>query len=100
MVFLILGDVIVRSMMDIFSNNLLIDTLSSLIIIRLNLVSSSSRGLAPIELSYIRFYFELYALKSPINIVFSIMILFQLISSIARLFLIYTSKYIYPRPIT
>ena len=66
----------VRSIINIFSNNLLIGTPSSLIIIRSNLVSSSSRGLASIELSYIRFYFELYALKLLINIILSIMILF------------------------
>ena len=95
----ILSDVMVRSIMNIFSNNLLIGTPFSLIIIRLNLVSSSSRSLVPIELSYIGFYFELYALKSSISIVFSIIILFQLISSIARLFLAYILRYMYPRPI-
>ena len=71
-----LGDVIIRSIINIFSNNLFIGIPSSLIIIRLNLVSSFSRGLESIELSYIKFYFELYVLKSPINIVFSIIILF------------------------
>ena len=48
-----LGDVIVRSMMDIFSNNLLVATPSSLITIRLYLFKSFSRGLAFISLSYI-----------------------------------------------
>ena len=72
----ILGDVMVRSIIDIFSDNLLIGTLSSLITVRLNLVSSFSRGLVPIELSYMGFYFELYVLKLPISIVFSVMILF------------------------
>ena len=89
----------VRSIINIFSNNLLIGTPFSLIIIRSNLVSSSSRGLVSIELSYIGFYFELYVLKLPINIVFSIIILFWLISFIIRLFLIYVFKYVYSRPI-
>ena len=66
----------VKSIINIFSNNLLIDTPSSLIIIRLNLINSSSKGLVPIELSYIKFYFELYVLKLPINIILSIIILF------------------------
>ena len=69
-------DVIIRSIINIFFNNLLIDTLSSLIIIRLNLINSSSKGLVSIELSYIRFYFELYVLKSFISIIFSMIILF------------------------
>ena len=89
----------VRSMINIFSNNLFIGTSFSLIIIRLNLVSSSSKNLVLIELSYIKFYFELYVLKLSINIILSIIILFQLISSIIRLFLIYIFRYIYPRPI-
>ena len=72
----ILGDVIIRSMINIFFNNLLIGIFSSLITIRLNLINSSSRDLVPIELSYIGFYFELYALKSSINIIFLIIILF------------------------
>ena len=76
MISFILGDVIVRSIINIFSNNLLIGIPFSLIIIRLNLVSNFSRGLASIELSYINFYFELYVLKLPINVIFSIMILF------------------------
>ena len=76
MVSLMLGDVMVRSMMNIFSNDLFVGTPSSLIIIRSNLVSSFSRGLAPIELSYVGFYFELYVLKSFISIVLSIIILF------------------------
>ena len=71
-----LGDVIVRSIINTFFNDFFIGIPSSLITIRLNLVSSSSKGLAPIEFSHIRFYFELYALKSLISIVFSIMILF------------------------
>ena len=66
----------IRSIINIFFNNLLIDIPSSLITIKSNLISSSSKNLAPIELSYIKFYFELYVLKLPINIVFSIMILF------------------------
>ena len=72
----ILSDVIVRSIINIFFNNLLIGILSSLIIIRLNLISSFSRGLVPIKLSYIKFYFELYVLKLFINIIFSIIFLF------------------------
>ena len=72
----ILGDVIIRSMMDIFSNNLFIDIPFSLIIIKLNLINSFSKNLASIELSDIRFYFELYVLKLSINIIFSIIILF------------------------
>ena len=69
----------VRSMINFFfffSNNLLIGTPFSLIIIRLNLVSSSSKGLVPIELSNMGFYFKLYVLKLFINIVFSVIILF------------------------
>ena len=66
----------VRSIMNIFSNNLLIGIPFSLIIIRLNLISSFSKGLVSIEFSYIRFYFELYVLKLFISIVFSVMILF------------------------
>ena len=66
----------VRLIINIFSNNLLIGIPSSLIIIRSNLVSSSSRSLVPIELSYIKFHFELCVLKLPINIVLSIIILF------------------------
>ena len=76
MISLILGDVMVRSMMNTFSNDLLIGIPFSLITTRLNLISSFSRNLASIELSYIRFYFELCVLKLFINIVFSIMILF------------------------
>ena len=71
-----LGDVIIKSIINTFFNNLLIGTPFSLIIIRLNLISSFSKGLAPIKLSYIRFYFELYALKLSINIVFWVIILF------------------------
>ena len=71
-----LGDVMVRSMINIFFNNLLIGTPSSLIIIRSNLINSFSKSLVPIELSYVGFYFELYVLKLPINIVLSVMILF------------------------
>ena len=66
----------VRSIINIFFNDFFIGTPFSLITIKLNLISSFSKNLAPIELSYIRFYFELYVLKSPINIVLSIMILF------------------------
>ena len=66
----------IRSIINIFSNNLLIDIPSSLIIIRSNLVSNSSKDLVPIKLSYIKFYFELYVLKLFINIVFSVIILF------------------------
>ena len=76
MISLILGDVMIKSIINIFSNNLLIDTPFSLIITNLNLVSNSSRGLVSIKLSYIRFYFKLYVLKLPINIIFSVMILF------------------------
>ena len=93
----ILGDVIVRSIINIFSNDLLIGTPFSLIIIRLNLISSFSRSLVPIEFSYIKFYFELYVLKLSINIILSVIIPFQLISFIVRLFLTYIPKYIYPR---
>ena len=66
----ILNDVIVRSIVNIFFNNLLIGIPSSLIIIKLNLISSFSRNLVSIELSYIGFYFELYVLKLLINIIF------------------------------
>ena len=71
-----LDDVMIRSIMDIFSNNLLIGIPFSLIIIRSNLVNSSSRSLVSIEFSYIGFYFELYVLKLLINIILSVMILF------------------------
>ena len=47
------GDVIIRSIMDIFSNNLLVETPSSLITIRLYLFKSFSRDFASINLSYI-----------------------------------------------
>ena len=66
----------VRSIINIFFNNFLIGTFSSLITTRLNIISSFSRGLAPIELSYIRLYFELYVLKLFISIILSIIILF------------------------
>ena len=51
MVFPMLGAVMIRSMMEIFSNNLFISTPSSLIIIRLNLVNNVSSGLAFIKFS-------------------------------------------------
>ena len=71
-----LDDVIIRSIIDIFFNNLFIDTPFSLITTRLNLISSFSKSLVSIEYSYIGFYFELCVLKLLINIVFSIIILF------------------------
>ena len=71
----ILGAIIARSMMKIFSDNLFISTPSSLITIRLNLINNASSGLAPIEFSQVEFHFELYALKSLINIILFIMIL-------------------------
>ena len=76
-----------RSIIKIFSNNLLISIPSSLIIIRLNLVNNASSGLAFIKFSQVKFYFKLYMLKSLINIVLFIIILSQLISSITRFFL-------------
>ena len=48
-----LDNVIIRSIIDTFFNNLLVITPSSLITIRLYLSKSSSRGLAPISLSHI-----------------------------------------------
>ena len=66
----------IRSIIDIFFNNLFIDIPSSLIIIRSNLVNSFSKNFVSIEFSHIRFYFELYVLKLFINIVLSIIILF------------------------
>ena len=48
-----LDNMITRSMMDTFSDNLLITTPSSLITIRLYLSKSSSKSLTPINLSYI-----------------------------------------------
>ena len=48
-----LGNVIIISMMNIFSDNLLVETPSSLITIRLYLLKNSSKGLTPISLSYI-----------------------------------------------
>ena len=65
-----------RSMMEIFFNNLLISTPSSLMIIRLNLVNNVSSDLVPIKFSQVKFYFKLYALKSLINIILFIIILF------------------------
>ena len=71
----ILGAIITRSIIKIFSDDLLINILSSLIIIRLNLVNNVSSGLVSIKFSQIKFYFELYTLKSLINIIFFIIIL-------------------------
>ena len=76
MIFFILGAVMARSIMEIFSNNLLINISSSLIIIRLNLVNNVSSGLALIKFSQIKFYFELCTLKSLISTILFIMILF------------------------
>ena len=70
------GNIIIKSIIDIFFNNLLLKTPFSLIIIRLYLSKSSSRGFTPINLSYILFYFELYTLKLPINTILSVIILF------------------------
>ena len=76
MVSLILGAVMARSIMEIFSDNLLISISSSLITIRLNLVNNVSNGLASIKFSQVEFHFKLYTLKSLISTVFFIMILF------------------------
>ena len=65
-----------RSIIKTFSNDLLINIPSSLIIIRLNLVNNVSSGLVSIKFSQVDFYFKLYALKSLINIILFIMILF------------------------
>ena len=65
-----------RSIIEIFSDNLLISTPSSLIITRLNLVNNALNDLAPIKFSQIKFHFKLYTLKSLINIILSIIILF------------------------
>ena len=46
-----LGAIMAKSMIKIFSNNLLISISSSLIIIKLNLINNVSSGLAPIEFS-------------------------------------------------
>ena len=51
MVSLILGDVMVRLMMKIFSNNLLINISFSLITIKLNLINNTLSGLASIKFS-------------------------------------------------
>ena len=64
-----------RSIIKIFSDDLFISILSSLITIRLNLVNNASSGLAPIKFSQIKFHFKLYTLKSLISIVLSIIIL-------------------------
>ena len=64
-----------RSMIKIFSNNLFINIFSSLITIELNLVNNVSSSLAPINFSQVEFYFKLYALKSLINTILSIIIL-------------------------
>ena len=76
MISFMLDAVIARSIMKIFSNNLFISTLSSLIIIRLNLVNNASNGLVSIKFSQVEFHFELCALKSLISIILFIMILF------------------------
>ena len=64
-----------RSIIEIFSDNLLISISSSLTTIKLNLVNNVSSGLAFIEFSQVKFHFELYALKSLINTVLFIIIL-------------------------
>ena len=66
----------VRSIIEIFSNNLLINIPSSLIIIKLNLVNNVSSSFVLIKFSQIKFYFKLYAVKSLINTILFIMILF------------------------
>ena len=72
----ILSAIIAKSMIKTFSNNLLISIPSSLITIRLNLINNASSNLAPIKFSQIEFHFELYTLKSLINIILFIIILF------------------------
>ena len=76
MIFFILGAVIARLIIKKNSDNLSINILFSLIIIKLNLVNNASNGLAFIKFSQIEFHFELYALKSLINTVLFIIILF------------------------
>ena len=76
MIFPILGAIITKSIMEIFFNNLLINTSFSLIITRLNLVNNALSSLAFIQFSQIEFYFKLYTLKSPISIIFFMIILF------------------------
>ena len=51
MVSFMLDDVMARSIMETFSDNLFISISSSLMIIKLNLVNNASSGLAPIEFS-------------------------------------------------
>ena len=75
MVFSILNAIMARLIIEIFFNNLFISIFFSLIIIRLNLVNNVSSGLASIKFSQIKFHFELYALKSLINIILFIIIL-------------------------
>ena len=77
-----------RSIIKIFSDNLLISIFSSLITIKLNLVNNASSGLALIKFLQVEFDFELYSLKSLISIVLFIIIFFKLLSFIARLFLV------------
>ena len=72
----ILGAVMARSIIEIFSNNLFVDIPSSLIIIKLNLVNNALSGLAFIKFSQVEFHFELYALKSLISTILFIIILF------------------------
>ena len=64
-----------RSIIKIFSNNLLISIFFSLITTRLNLVNNASSSLAFIKFSQVEFHSELYALKSLINVILSIIIL-------------------------
>ena len=51
MVSLILGDIIARSIIEIFSDNLLISISSSLKTIKLNLVNNDSNGFVSIKFS-------------------------------------------------
>ena len=65
-----------KSIIKTFFNNLLINIPSSLIITKLNLVNNASSNLVFIKFSQIKFYFELYTLKSLISIILFIIILF------------------------
>ena len=53
------GEVTIRLMINIFSDNLLVGIPFSLMTIRLNLINNASSAFTPIGFSQIRFHFEL-----------------------------------------
>ena len=67
-----LGDVIVRLMINKFSKTFLVTIPFSLITTRLKRINRSSRTLAPGVGCRAEFYIRLYTLKSPISIILSV----------------------------